>query len=124
MSEQQPTHDTELLAPAEPLHSIEEGDVLERLVDAGRIPSGFIKMDSVDSTTKTFTPGFFFFIPPVGTQPGDVLSGSLLAGDEIVVTSPSGEIRGPAEMLHATPSQAGRIRGRVMMHYYSKTPNQ
>lgn len=100
-------------------HKLEEGDTLERLVDEWRAPQGFV-VGTVGGgfMTEKKEEIVFCFIPPEGTQPGDILAGTPMDG--YTVKSPQGEKRGNCVMYEMTPEQAGRIYTRVADYYVTK----
>jgi hypothetical protein len=101
-------------------HELEEGDTLERLVDAWRAPLGFIH-GAVGGGFggKKSEPIIFCWVPPDGTMKGDVLMGGAMEG--FTVESSTGEVRCSCKMYDLTEAQAGRIHDRVVNYYASKT---
>lgn len=94
MPEGEPTTRTELTP-----------DTIEALIQEGRAPFEYGATTSGKEETVTF------FIPPKGTQRGDILTGSATHG--FTFTSPEGESRGMAEM-HVLPRKEGRLVERKM----------
>ena len=79
------------------------------------MPSLFVKAETIIRGRLVFIE--FAYLPPEGTQKGDIMYGDHLEG--WIVQSPLGEVRGCATMITMTPEQAIRIRERVKDRFYS-----
>lgn len=92
------------------LHPLEEDGLLERLIDQHRMPTGF--MLGMPGTLS------FCYLPPEETQPGDKVTELEAVGleSDFVVTSPTGKVRGAAELVIMTDEQTVRILQRIRDH--------
>lgn len=110
------------------IHPLELEGALETLTSQYRWPSlirafvgpesrishvsvnGDVELEDVPDTSKTI---YFCFVPPEGTQPGDVFRSAFGVANDVDLVSPEGVSRGRAFMHTLSEEQGTRLNEKI-----------